>query len=1842
MTTFQPVQQEEVNQQFAEAIRVHVLNLLKESQRGHCQRVSTLTESIMRKVCVALNENKTQQGLDADIVYVVDAHQQSEYPWQVSATRLIELRNAEERPLLAFVRPGLKAAAGDSFDVSTFAEIDLSAVPSDLCRNLRGQIPDPLGGLIDRAVYNLGVKEESLIRYYLSVIKNDFNIEFAGAALFELNLVSDFALFNNQQHIEVRVGQNKDALQILLDTSDSLLTRIHNLGLKPNSIQARLYNFLRNYRITDIPTWGKDLATNIQQRDFCFDQWPFKDEPTDTILIYIHDLDDLPINESNQPGPDNLRYLDLGKATTVKVTWHTDPRPTLVSDLAYFRIELVNTEGYLIDWQSKKIAKTNSTKNIISKSIKVKEFNEQVNEGVYYFRVRAYTEGGELISREEPDSDLAKPTPYRNPDNPQGKKVCESEDIWLWRGTQPDDAPPADPTRNVSVNSFLDAQLQVQYSALERGEDPFNNISTPKPEKTGWATQKTKTVESIYNIVYDAQARFTLSISSLLRRIESETLAKPEMLGRWRLLFEPGQTHHDVEPTERQFHNSRQVPEEFMSARSDLFNAICTQQQDSLVETVDLLSLENKILRYATAYQSWLEKVNADFDGAVVVSDENGRKRTEAIFLDIDTVQVEIPGEASDNRVYLISPTHPLRLLWQLQRSCLARDWLKHAVESDQTAQSLTSGIRAFLRQGLVPFNLPPFIRPSHETNPSGITHFYIEQGPVTPFWSLYVRENVKDRRALLARTKKALGIGRSNLKNNANGNVDRQLLAEKIQRYLVQHPYIHALKINAFNPGDAELLVDSILLVEKDRLNTTLSLRYELHLFTQDTEISETGSSVEELMNPQRQVSPEADAFSEASQNHLFPKLRFYRHRQNEFLLNPELFQAHLSILHDVFPVSVGLDSSVQGRSSFLHGLIQSPVTAFGKEDQAEYAWRRQLNPHACAELDINDTKSQLIADLLGKIANLQSSVAAGRFLSDIRPTLHLKLEIEHKSLLNLVHETSDWVFVIDRNLGLEYFDGVVLQGRPVYLLDFIPEFAEIDTERLFLTTQLTEEITSYIKPALEERNLAQDDPGALFFLKLLRSMSGRLALKLLSAPNNVREVLGLAFARLFMDQFGLLNDSILIPLDAHLNLFRPEGQSDLLTDEVSFQRSDLLLVQSDVESRTLHFHIIEVKLRSDLGDMSAYLALRQHIESQLNESEVKLRGHFDPYLNPEDRIDRQIKTRELISLLTFYLERSKRYGLINTEYSSRLQLFINDLDRGYQMTTARSGLIFDFGFQDLLQDEEHAGLIFYRIGDDYIRRMVETGLRRDGLLEEISTEPIVIEEAQEEQQKRQKIIQDTDMRRDHQYETVRSGFRPSTGAKMQIEKKSSTKEVEEKSLSPSKENPVNSASGLVNPQPVGQPRHQSMSDKKLIEKGQTSMSENLDMLVPQSVESEQPVNTASPDYDILIGDTDKSSQYGLIGKSSGRLLALDLNGTNTISLFGVQGGGKSYTIGTIVEMATQQISGINHLPSPLATVIFHYHESQDYPPEFVSMVEPNSIESELKILQQEYGVSPVALSDVLILTSADKLTERRLEFPNVQVEPINFSSTELQIRDWRFLMGVGGNQMYMRQINMIMRELRQDLTFDTLRERVSESDLTDQQKHIADLRLNFASQFIDDNQRLSVLLRPGRLLIVDLRDEFIDKDEALGLFVVMLNIFANAGREEKFNKLIVFDEAHKYMDNADLTGHIVDAIRQMRHQGVSVLIASQDPPSLPNAIIELSSVVVLHRFNSPQWLKHIQKSISALSDLTPAQMSSLSQGEAFLWAAKATERVFSQKAIRVRFRPRVTQHGGSTKTSV
>ena len=58
---------------------------------------------------------------------------------------------------------------------------------------------------------------------------------------------------------------------------------------------------------------------------------------------------------------------------------------------------------------------------------------------------------------------------------------------------------------------------------------------------------------------------------------------------------------------------------------------------------------------------------------------------------------------------------------------------------------------------------------------------------------------------------------------------------------------------------------------------------------------------------------------------------------------------------------------------------------------------------------------------------------------------------------------------------------------------------------------------------------------------------------------------------------------------------------------------------------------------------------------------------------------------------------------------------------------------------------------------------------------------------------------------------------------------------------------------------------------------------------------------NYQEPSCDVIIGKNSDSPQFGILGKmnSNGRVIGLDLNECNTISLFGVQGAGKSYTIG-------------------------------------------------------------------------------------------------------------------------------------------------------------------------------------------------------------------------------------------------------------------------------------------------------------------------------------------------------
>jgi hypothetical protein len=62
----------------------------------------------------------------------------------------------------------------------------------------------------------------------------------------------------------------------------------------------------------------------------------------------------------------------------------------------------------------------------------------------------------------------------------------------------------------------------------------------------------------------------------------------------------------------------------------------------------------------------------------------------------------------------------------------------------------------------------------------------------------------------------------------------------------------------------------------------------------------------------------------------------------------------------------------------------------------------------------------------------------------------------------------------------------------------------------------------------------------------------------------------------------------------------------------------------------------------------------------------------------------------------------------------------------------------------------------------------------------------------------------------------------------------------------------------------------------------------------------------------------------------------------------------------------------------------------------------------------------------------------------------------------------------------------------------------------------------------------------------------------------------------------------------------------------------AVPVSFIELSSQIVLHKLNSPAWLKHIQNANAALGSLSPERMANLRPGEDVVWSSKAIKLSF------------------------
>jgi hypothetical protein len=1055
-------------------------------------------------------------------------------------------------------------------------------------------------------------------------------------------------------------------------------------------------------------------------------------------------------------------------------------------------------------------------------------------------------------------------------------------------------------------------------------------------------------------------------------------------------------------------------------------------------------------------------------------------------------------------------------------------------------------------------------------------------------------------------------------------------VLADRVDRYLRQHPYVSTLVISVVNAGRADQLAD--MLVELQRRKHCEDVRYDIRLFAIDEIGAATGAALVSLMRGEWSLAAGAEAFGTRQASGLIPKLAVAVLPLAEFRAATDARPSHLTFLFDAFSGETfgAAPGGFAPGALPVHGLIQDVDVRYS-EDEGVRWHKRPRHGHAVGFPGAEEV-CDLLAVLPATISAAVAAVATGQVGAGLVPQVTLGLSPADGALLHQAHRSSDWVITVDRTLGIEYFDSPGSTRRPDYVIDFETSIVGGGLgHHLVISSRSVEELSALLEPAIRQHGLAVDGRHVGTFFDQLRLLSGRLAFKLSSATATQRtEVLGLALARLYLGYQGAIDDQVVVPLDDHLELYRDVRRAaQEMGEAVSLQRTDLALWSLDARRRTITCRLVEVKCYSAVRGAADIEQLKSRIASQLARSQDVLAERFDPARELGDRPDRAVRNAELAALLRFYLERAVRHGTIRSDAADEAIWLLGNLDgRPYQLQFTRTGLIFDLSGAGENSSAED-GIEYHRIGRDLIEE----------LLSVMPTDPLLSAEASAVS------LSSLDVSLPRPADAafrapVRSHETPAeaNGVGMPWPDLS-----EDDAVMGGDSTAVPDAEP-VRPEPTT-PRHKTAPRTARERDGRevsASAQRMGDTAVARTADSGGE-GTAGRRPEIFLGTSKPSPQYGAIGQDSlGRTVALDLNETHTISLFGVQGGGKSYTLGSVIEAATMPSPPVNELPRPLATIVFHYSPTLDYKPEFTSMMAPNPEQAQVGDLISRYGGAPAALEDIVILVPADQLEQRRLEHPELTVFPLKFGSGELRAEHWRFLMGAVGNQStYIRQLQRIMKAHRNDLRLDVIRDGVAESSLPDNLKQLAQQRLDLAAEYIDDSVSVKDIVRPGRMIIVDLRDEFIEKDEALGLFVVLMQLFADAQRE-RFNKLVVFDEAHKYIDSPDLVDGLVESVREMRHKGMSVLVASQDPPSVPIKLIELSDVIILHKFNSPAWLRHMQKATVSLADLTPAKMASLAPGEAYVWSSRSTETDFTRGAVRLRLRPRMTQHGGATKTAV
>ena len=267
---------------------------------------------------------------------------------------------------------------------------------------------------------------------------------------------------------------------------------------------------------------------------------------------------------------------------------------------------------------------------------------------------------------------------------------------------------------------------------------------------------------------------------------------------------------------------------------------------------------------------------------------------------------------------------------------------------------------------------------------------------------------------------------------------VPAPVLADRVERYLRQHPYVSTLVISAVNAGRGDQLADMLVELQRRKHLRHVKLRHPA-LRLQATAATAAGEALASLMRDEWSSAAGAEAFGTRQASGLIPKLAVAVLPLAEFRAATDERPSHLTFLFDAFSGET-FDAAPGGFTPGtlpVHGLVQDVDVRYAEDDEG-VALAQAARHGRAVGFPGGEEACDLLAVLPATISAAAAAVATGQVGAGLVPRVTLGLSPADGALLHQAHRSSDWVITVDRTLGMEYFDSPGSARRPDYVIDF------------------------------------------------------------------------------------------------------------------------------------------------------------------------------------------------------------------------------------------------------------------------------------------------------------------------------------------------------------------------------------------------------------------------------------------------------------------------------------------------------------------------------------------------------------------------------------------------------------------------------------------------------------------------------------------------------------------------------------------------------------------------------------------------------------------------------------